>query len=508
MRHRPTRPYQVTVLIAVFISLLSASVLYARPANRIDSKDANPREIVDGGLDFIVSNPSPFQPVALCQQCHVRQADEWSTSHHYLAWRDPVFQAFYAQYLDYLSPEGQPNLLPDSIYQRDRNSNLVKERKTNRILDGTEMTQIAEETRNYSETQENAAYQGKHPKGKTPENDPDYIDEIQKKRAIVTKVEPIAEITHGEGLMATGIVDGKVMMNCLRCHAPGADITYDSDMKLENSTSGVFCDYCHTVVDRTDADGYVLSPSHIKQGPFLTGLTASHAMEFSRLHTKAEFCKSCHQAANPLGVKVYNSYNEWFSSPYAQSATETTCQSCHMEAGPGKSALQGDTRQVVYSHKFQGAHDKAYLWKAATVGVELSVDGSDLLLDATVTNEKAGHNFPTDSPLRELILIVRLKGPNGETLWQGKRVYSRVWGDADGNVTYNNWEAAQVLADTSLRAKENRRESFQVPLPQVDGQMYVTAQLFFRTMPENVEFEGIENMPEPYRIDHATEFLP
>lgn len=508
MRHRPTRPYQTTVLIAVFISLLSATVLYAKPAVRIDSTDANPRDIVNGRLEFIVSNPSPFQPVALCQQCHVRQADEWTTSQHYLAWRDPVFQAFYADYLDYLSPEGQPNRLPDSIYQRGSGSDVVRERKTNRILDGTEMTVVAEETRDYSETQDFAAYQGKRPKGKTPEQDPDFEKELAKRRAMVTDTEPIMEITHGEGLMATGIVDGKVMMNCLRCHAPGADITVDHDMKLENSTSGVFCDYCHTIVDRTDADGYVLSPSHIKQGPFLTGLTSSHAMEFSRLHTKSDFCKSCHQQTNPLGVKVYNAYNEWFASPYAQSATETTCQTCHMPAMPGKSALQGDTREVVYSHKFQGANDRAYLWKKATVGLGLNVDGNNLLVDATVTNEGAGHNFPTDSPLRELILIVRLKGPNGETLWQGKRVYSRVWGDAEGNVTYNNWEAAQVLADTSLRAKESRRESFQVPLPQVDGQMYVTAQLFFRLMPEGVEFAGIENVPEPYRIDHATEFLP
>ncbi|MCG3151315.1 MAG: hypothetical protein GEEBNDBF_00586 [bacterium] len=508
MRHRPTRPYQTTVLIAVFISLLSASVLYARPANRINSTEVNPREIVDGGLDFIVSNPSPFQPVALCQQCHVRQADEWSTSYHYLAWRDPVFQAFYAEYLDYLSPEGQPNRLPASIYQRNSGADLVKDRKSKRVLDGTEMTVVEEEARIHSETQDYAAYQGKRPKAKTPENDSAYERELASKRSIVTKLEPIAEITHGEGLMATGIVDGKVMMNCLKCHAPGADITLDHNMKLENSTSGVFCDYCHTIVDRTDADGYVLSPSHIKQGPFLTGLTASHAMEFSRLHTQSEFCKSCHQQANPLGVNVYNAYNEWFKSPYAQSINQVSCQSCHMEAMPGKSALQGDTREVVYSHKFQGAHDRAYLYQAATVDMDLNVSGSDLLVDCTVTNVKAGHNFPTDSPLRELILVVRLKGPNGETLWQGKRVYSRVWGDIDGNVTYNNWEAAQVLADTSLRAKEARKESFQVPLPSVDGQMYVTAQLFFRTLPEGVSFKGIENVPDPFRIDHTTEFLP
>lgn len=501
MAHRPTRPYQTPVLIAVFICLLSASVLYARPANRITSTDVNPRDVVTGKMIMVVSNASPFQPNSLCQQCHVRQADEWSSSYHYLAWRDPVFQAFYAEYLDYLSPEGRPDTLPASLSQG-RGQQRPQSRRP-APMDETEMT-VVDQGVELSETQRNAAFQGRTP-ARRPDAD---MDELRRRRAVVTDLEPIAEITHGTGLMAEGVFDGKVHMNCLKCHAPGADITLDVDMRLENNTSGVFCDYCHTIVDRTDGDGYILQPSHIKQGPFLTGLTASHAMEFSRLHTRSEFCKSCHQLTNPYGVAVYNAFNEWFDSAYAQGVNEVSCQSCHMEAMPGKSALQGDTREVVYSHKFQGAHDRAYLYQAATVGVDVNVEGSDLFVDCVVTNVKAGHNFPTDSPLRELVLIVRLKGPNGETLWQGKRTYSRVWGDRDGNVTYNNWEAAQVLADTSLRAREARKESFQVRLPQVDGQMYVTAQLFFRTLPEDARFLGIENIPQPFRIDHSTAFLP
>ena len=506
MRHSATRPYKTSVLLAVFIVLCSATVLYARPANRINSIDVNPRDVVTPKMPMVVSNPSPFQPTSLCNQCHVRQADEWSESYHYLAWRDPVFQAFYSQYLDYLSVPGRPGVLPASIYTAGRQGQPARDRQGN-LVDGTSMT-VVEQAAPTVEKSPNAAYQGRTPSRSIEDAVENLDEELDTRLSVVTPLEPIGEIRHGDGLLAEGVVNGKVQMNCLRCHAPGADITLDVEMRLENNTGGVFCDYCHTVVDRTDHEGYILIPSHFKQGPYATGLAASHVIEFSRLQTQSEFCKSCHQMTNPQGVPVYNTYNEWFDSTYAQSVNETTCQSCHMQAMPGKSAIQGDDRLEVYSHKFPGAHDRAFLYKAATVDVVANVDGSNLFVDCTVTNQKVGHNFPADTPLRELVLVVRLKGPNGETLWQGKRVYSRIWGDAAGNITYAPWEASQILADTSLRANEQRSENFQIPLPQVDGQMYVTAQLFFRELPEDVRQIGVENIPQPYRIDHATAFLP
>ena len=507
MRHRAPRPYQTSILLAVIISLLGVSALYARPANRIDSTQVNPHDIVTPKFPFVVSNPSPLEPTSGCKQCHVILADEWTQSYHYLAWRDPVFQAFYGQYLDYLSPAGRPNALPASIYSHGGANNVVRNRRTGEVTDSSHAQVQLEDTNGKIENQADAAYQGKHPSRTLKESNSNYDQMLNDRLSVISPQKPIAVITHGDGLLTEGIINGKVQMNCLRCHAAQADITLDVNMELEDSTSGVSCDYCHTVVDRTDADGYILDPAQIKQGPYLTGLSSSHAIEFSRIQTKSEFCKSCHQKKNPMGVNVYNAYNEWFASPYAQAVSETTCQQCHMAPAPGKAALQGDDRDIVYSHKFQGAHDLAFLYQAATVKADVNVNGSNLLIDCTVTNDKAGHNFPADNPLRELVLIVRLKGPNGETLWQGKRVYSRVWGDADGNVTYNNWEATQVLADTSLRAREQRKESFQVPLPQVEGQMYVTAQLFYRALPEE-GLPGIENVPAPFRVDHATAFLP
>ncbi|MEO7994429.1 MAG: hypothetical protein ABI743_08515, partial [bacterium] len=448
-------------------------------------------------------------PTTLCFQCHIRQADEWTSSYHYLAWRDPVFQAFYASYLDYLTPaDAPPGTLPASLVRGTNHGETMYNRQQDEyIMEDTEMTRVAPEL-NIGGPKKNGAYLGRTPERSVEESTEDYNARLEEVRSVVTPLEPITVISHSDGLMAEGLVDGKVMLNCLRCHAPGGDITLDADMELENNTEGVFCDYCHTVIDRTDSEGYILNPSKYKQGPYQDGLAASHVIEFSRLHTKSEFCKSCHQKTNALGVPVYNAYNEWFDSPYAQDVNESTCQSCHMQSMHGKAAIQGDQREAVYSHKFSGAHDRAFLSQAATVDAAVNVDGSNLFVDCKVTNEKAGHNFPTDSPLRELVLIVRLKGPNGETLWQGKRVYSKVWGDADGNVTFNQWDAAQVLADTSLRSRETRKESFQVPLPQVDGQMYITAQLFFRELPEDVSAMGIENIPHPFRVDNATAFLP
>ena len=122
-----------------------------------------------------------------------------------------------------------------------------------------------------------------------------------------------------------------------------------------------------------------------------------------------------------------------------------------------------------------------------------------------VSNSRAGHNYPSSNGMRQLILIVRLKGSSGETLWQDKRVYERVIGDVDGNPTFAPWRATQVLIDTTLLAGEVRTESFVVAMPETDDALYVTAQLFYRLTPEDTDLESY--LPAPYRIDFATQFL-
>ena len=91
---------------------------------------------------------------------------------------------------------------------------------------------------------------------------------------------------------------------------------------------------------------------------------------------------------------------------------------------------------------------------------------------------------PSAWPLRQLVLIVRLKDADDETLWSDKRVYSRIYVDENNKITYNIWDPVAILDDTRLAPDEERVEEFTFPVPENPATSIITAQLFFRTAPE------------------------
>ncbi len=459
-----------SIILAVLV--LGVSNLLARPATRVNPLTIDAAEAIDERMIMVVSNESPFQPNSLCASCHMELYGQWSSSMHYQAWREPVFQAFYGEYQRYLNSEEY----------------YVEEEEIEEIegLTGREL---------------------RRHRWREAHRPPEESEEFEVPIFRIEDIEgEISVQIHGDGLMADGIYDGKVHINCMRCHAPGADFTLDKDLYLENNIDGIFCDYCHTIVDYTETEGYVLYWGHIKQGPRMFATTSSHALEYSRLSQSSMFCRGCHQYENPWGLPVYNTYNEWFNSDYANPASTIVCQDCHMPAYAGRSSLRGDWRPDVRSHSLGGGHDYDFMLETATVDFTTDIQGDELYIDVDVANARAGHNYPTSNGLRQLILIVRLKGSSEETLWEGKRVYERVLGDMHGNPTMENWRATQVLTDTTLLPGETRTESFVVTLPETDDPLYVTAQLFYRLTPEDADI-GTPYLVAPYRIDFATQFI-
>ncbi|MDH3944915.1 MAG: carboxypeptidase-like regulatory domain-containing protein, partial [Anaerolineae bacterium] len=122
--------------------------------------------------------------------------------------------------------------------------------------------------------------------------------------------------------------------NCAACHAPGAaiDLPYNIDpTHLDDiGTEGITCDFCHKVWDvRFDESGLpypnmpgVLSfefrrPAEGHQffaGPYDD--VAPGEDTFSPLQKESQYCAPCH-----FGVfwdtLIYNSFGEWFESPYS-----------------------------------------------------------------------------------------------------------------------------------------------------------------------------------------------
>lgn len=457
----------------VTLLIIGVSQLLARPATRIDPLNVDAEEAIDERMVMVISNESPFQPNSLCASCHMEIHGQWVQSMHFQAWRDPIFQALYSDYQGYLSSD-ETVITEEEIISYEG-------------LSGRDLRR--------------AMWADAHAE------DAETGEEVEVPIFRVEDIEgEISVQVHGDGLMADGIYNDKVHVNCMRCHAPGADFTKDANLYLENNIDGVFCDYCHTIVDYTETEGYVIYWGHIKQGPRPFASTSSHAIEYNRLFEDSENCRGCHQYANPWGFNVYNTYDEWFHSNYNHPGNVITCQECHMPRYAGRPSLRGDWRPDVRAHDMAGGHNYDFMLGSAEVDFTTDIQGNELYIDVNVMNTRAGHNYPTSNGMRQLILVVRLKGSAGETLWEGKRVYERVLGDSDGEITFEPWSASQVLSDTTLLPGETRTESFVTTMPETDDSLYITAQLFYRLTPDGVDI-GTVYMPAPFRIDFATEFL-
>lgn len=268
--------------------------------------------------------------------------------------------------------------------------------------------------------------------------------------------------------------------NCAYCHVPAA-IT-PSQVNVDLSTlfpkpgdvrgEGVTCDVCHKVLDvHLDSNGFpfvdrpgILSFRFLRPdsgafviGPFANILTRNasvptdHRLTCSPIFSQSEFCAACHYGKFGNMV-VYNSYGEWRQSPYGDNPNEPdyrTCQDCHMShMEAGEENPPSDRRQACsesdpafqnFDHNLlsygiderSGREIPLMIKGAAKVNVKFKYEPekkNSLSVVVRVENTRAGHKFPTDSPLRHLILVVDARDQLGTSLLQvdGERIPN--WG--------------------------------------------------------------------------------
>lgn len=272
--------------------------------------------------------------------------------------------------------------------------------------------------------------------------------------------------------------------NCAYCHAPasvtGAQTQVDlvptinsaNISQLSVSTEGVTCDVCHKVLSvRLGQDNKpfpdkpgILSFDFVREeinwnrlyvGPMpgANTLGTDVGVTCSPAFSQSQFCAPCHYAKF-WDTQIYNSYGEWLESPYSDPGNEVdykTCQACHMVVNNG--TPQGNTQVKTvereacsqtnisygdFSHNMmlRGTDNlPALVQGAASLKVETNkVDGT-IQTKVRVVNETAGHKFPTDSPLRHLILVIDARDKNGTLLPQVSGPQIPVWGGVGGNAT-------------------------------------------------------------------------
>lgn len=275
---------------------------------------------------------------------------------------------------------------------------------------------------------------------------------------------------------------------------------------------GVACEFCHKVgnvildpatkLPYPDMPG-ILSmklyrPPEGQQLFFGTLVDVSRRVSYLPLQSQSAFCAPCHfgviggVVGNGMvsgGALVYNSYGEWLNSAWSDPQTGKTCQNCHMPAAdtvytvfPEKGGIQRD--YVTYhQHTMRGVSDLTLMWSAVTLTSTATRQGDALQVNVQVTNDKTGHNVPTDQPMRSVMLVVEVSGPEGRPVslqrgptlpdWTGNyagqpgRAFAQVLRDewTGETPTAAMWRDTTVVEDTRLAPFAASASNFTFALP-------------------------------------------
>lgn len=222
--------------------------------------------------------------------------------------------------------------------------------------------------------------------------------------------------------------------DCAACHAPGEAAGNPYGVFLDEvkgvNAFGVHCDFCHKMYDtRIPSRGMpgvasitlrrpTFPGRDIFFGPF--GDRAAGDETRLPLISKSRYCAPCHTHES-WGVPIYQSFPEWFNSPYREKGVE--CQHCH-NAPDGKTSnyapghplgAERDPKRVP-SHNMMGEDRAKFIASAVSMHVDTRFREGCFELTVRVTNSGAGHHFPTDQPMRNAILVVDAKDSSGQPL--------------------------------------------------------------------------------------------
>jgi len=277
--------------------------------------------------------------------------------------------------------------------------------------------------------------------------------------------------------------------NCLGCHAPVGVLTGDLDLVRKVSWEGITCDYCHSIQDVTTAGGNPKAKVEftlVKSGPSKDLSSPVHGTRFSPLHTSSLACITCHEYSNSLGFPVLATYSEWKNSAYGKN--DVGCQECHMfrvEGDVVDPRVKRAPTLTLNLHEIPGGHSIQQLNKAIKADLSATREGDRLRVVVKLSNRGAGHDVPTGSALRQLILDLQAESLDGHHFSE-ERIYRRTVADRSGALLNREdlvfIKGAHVVEDTRLAPNETKTETFSFPIP-MGIQTRVKASLFYYYSP-------------------------
>ncbi len=340
--------------------------------------------------------------------------------------------------------------------------------------------------------------------------------------------------------------------NCAACHTPLADNLEPSDTcgwsgchteftasmsdvvptgiyptdLTGDAADGVACDFCHKIGEvfldpETDlpyankpgiSSMRLYRPEEGQELFFGTFDDVPRRVTYLPLEQESAFCAPCHYGVfggvvghNEVvgGVLIYNSYGEWLESPYSDPETGQTCQDCHMPPVENDYFVypeQGGFHRAyksVRNHYMAGASDEELLQNSVSMTATARLQGGEVLVQVSITNDQTGHHVPTGAPLRHLILAVQASDSAGNALalragpllpdWTGDyagqagQYYAKILQDewTGETPTASYWRDINLVEDTRLAAFATDVSNYTFEV-KVEGEVKVEVRLVFR----------------------------
>ncbi|MFQ5433968.1 MAG: hypothetical protein ACE5FD_03745 [Anaerolineae bacterium] len=160
--------------------------------------------------------------------------------------------------------------------------------------------------------------------------------------------------------------------------------------------------------------------------------------------------------------------------------------------------------ETIPTHNFPGAADELLLQNAVTLDTNVVRQGDMITVTVTITNSGGGHHLPTDSPLRQMILLVEAVDERerpyplifGPTLpdWTGigdpaqgyvaglpgtayAKILAELWTEVSPTGAY--WNPTRLVSDNRIPARGRDTTEYVFTVPG-ESAVTVTTRLIFR----------------------------
>ena len=155
---------------------------------------------------------------------------------------------------------------------------------------------------------------------------------------------------------------------------------------------------------------------------------------------------------------------------------------------------------TIFSHQMPGATDGDLLQHTAELSLTTGHTADRVMVTVDVTNTLAGHHIPTDSPLRQILLVVEATDSQDNELqlvegpilpkWAGDlagqpgvyfaKILQELWTEVMPTGAY--WNPTRVVEDTRLPALETHTSSYTFAIPSAidEDTISIEAHLYFR----------------------------